>query len=99
MAKEQNLSLNSNKISGVCGRLMCCLNYEYSTYQEEIAKTPPVESIVDTPDGRGVVTEINPLAGTVKVKITVKQETQIKSFSRDLCTVIEKKEPIDENNQ
>ena len=99
MAKEQNLSLNSNKISGVCGRLMCCLNYEYSTYQEEIAKTPPVDSVVDTPEGRGTVIEINPLAATVKVKITVKQETVIKSFSRDSCTVVDKKEHSDENNQ
>ena len=96
MAKEQNLSLNSNKISGACGRLMCCLNYEYSTYQEEIAKTPPLESVVDTPEGRGTVIEISPLAGTVRVKITDKQETVIKSFSRDDCKIISKKE---ENNQ
>ncbi len=96
MAKEQNLSLNSGKISGACGKLMCCLNYEYSTYQEEIAKTPPVESIVDTPEGRGTVIEISPLAGTVKVKIVEKQETLIKSFSREDCKIISKKE---ENNQ
>ena len=99
MAKEQNLSLNSNKISGTCGRLMCCLNYEYSTYQEEIAKTPPVESVVDTPEGRGTVIDISPLAGTVRVKITEKQETVIKSFSRDDCKVVSKKEGKEENNQ
>ena len=99
MAKEQNLSLNSNKISGACGRLMCCLNYEYSTYQEEIAKTPPVESVVDTPEGRGTVIDINPLAGTVRVKITTKQDTLIKSFSREECKVVSKKEANDENNQ
>ncbi len=99
MAKEQGLSLNSTKISGTCGRLMCCLNYEYSTYQDEIAKTPPVESIVDTPEGRGVVTEISPLAGTVKVKITTKQDTVFKTFHRDECQIIEKKEIKEENNQ
>ena len=48
MAKEQNLSLNSGKISGCCGRLMCCLQYEYSTYASESAKTPPVDSLVKT---------------------------------------------------
>lgn len=67
MAKEQNLSLNSSKISGLCGRLMCCLRYEYGTYVEELAKTPRVNTLVETPDGIGVVTEISPLAGLVKV--------------------------------
>ncbi len=99
MAKEQNLSLNSNKISGACGRLMCCLNYEYSTYQEEIAKTPPVESIVETPEGRGTVIEISPLSGAVKVKIVEKNETSIKSFSRDDVKIISKKEDFEQNNQ
>ena len=56
MAKEQNLSLNSSKISGACGRLMCCLKFEHDTYAQEIKKTPPVESTVKTPDGTGVVT-------------------------------------------
>jgi cell fate regulator YaaT (PSP1 superfamily) len=99
MAKEQGLSLNSTKISGTCGRLMCCLNYEYSTYKDEIEKMPSVESIVDTPEGRGVVTEIAPLAGTVKVKLTVKQDTIFKTFHRDECKIIVKKEIKEENNQ
>ena len=98
MAKEQGLSLNSNKISGACGRLMCCLNYEYPTYQEEIAKTPPVDSIVDTPEGRGTVIEISPLSGNIRVKITTKQDTVIKTFSRDDCRLISKKETPEENN-
>lgn len=93
MAKEQSLSLNSNKISGTCGRLMCCLRYEHETYQSEIALTPPVDSVVDTPDGRGVVTEISPLAGTVKVKIEDKQETVLKTYKRELCTVISRPAP------
>ncbi len=69
MAKEQNLSLNSSKISGACGRLMCCLRYEYDTYQEELKKTPKVDSTVITPDGPGVVVEAQPLSGLVKVRL------------------------------
>ena len=89
MAKEQNLSLNSNKISGTCGRLMCCLRYENDTYEQEIRKTPPVDSVVKTPDGNGTVTEINPLAGMIKVKITDKQDNvTLKTYHRDLVTVI-----------
>ena len=84
MAKEQNLSLNSAKISGACGRLMCCLRYEHEAYQEEIRLTPPVDSTVKTPDGTGVVIEISPIKGTVKVNIN----DSIKSYHRDNVTVI-----------
>lgn len=101
MAKEQNLSLNSSKISGTCGRLMCCLRYEYDTYQKEIAATPPVDSLVDTPDGRGTVTEINPLAGTIKVRVADKQDTTVvKQYKRELCRVIsarKSEEPADKS--
>ena len=69
MAKEQSLSLNSSKISGVCGRLMCCLRYEHEAYVEEIKLTPPVDSVVKTPDGVGTVIEISPLRGLLKVKL------------------------------
>ncbi|MBE6632524.1 MAG: stage 0 sporulation protein [Ruminococcaceae bacterium] len=69
MAKEQNLSLNSAKISGACGRLMCCLRYEYDTYLREINRMPKVDAIVETPDGDGVVVETNPLAGYLKVHL------------------------------
>ena len=69
MAKEQSLSLNSSKISGVCGRLMCCLRYEHEAYVEEIRLTPPVDSVVKTPDGVGVVVETAPLRGLIKVKL------------------------------
>lgn len=68
MAKEQNLSLNSAKISGTCGRLMCCLRYEYDVYEEELKKTPKLDTVVETPDGEGIVCEIIPLAGLVRVK-------------------------------
>ena len=90
MAKEQNLSLNSGKISGLCGRLMCCLQYEYSTYAEESAKTPPVDSVVKTKNGIGYVTETNPLAGTVKVKLKDNPDVAPEIYKRDDVTVISK---------
>ncbi len=83
MAKEQNLSLNSVKISGTCGRLMCCLRYEHEVYEEEIAKTPKVDSLVRTPDGDGVVTEVSPLLGMVKVKLSASPDTAPKAYHRD----------------
>ncbi len=100
MAKEQNLSLNSNKISGACGRLMCCLRYENDTYEAELRLTPPVDSQVRTPDGNGVVTEINPLAGLVNVKIvdSAKQETVFKLFHRDDVTVISRSRQSDDKS-
>lgn len=70
MAKEQNLSLNPTKISGVCGRLMCCLNYEQKTYEEIRKKTPAIGSIVKTEDGEGEVVQNNILLESVKVKFT-----------------------------
>lgn len=69
MAKEQNFSLNSSKVSGACGRLMCCLRYEHETYEEALRHTPPVGSIVLTPDGEGSVAETKPLAGEIKVRL------------------------------
>ena len=74
MAKEQNISLNAAKISGACGKLMCCLRYEYDTYLAEKALTPKVGTRVMTPDGLGEVTESNPLAGIVKVRLDGKAE-------------------------
>lgn len=74
MAKEQNFSLNSNKISGACGRLMCCLRYEHDTYEEAIKKTPSVGSYVSTPNGLGTVIEARPLAETIKVKLDEKSD-------------------------
>ncbi len=86
MAKEQNLSLNSSKISGTCGRLMCCLRYEHETYEAEIAKTPKIDATVKTPDGIGTVTETSPLTGFIKVKIG----DSTKAFHRDSVTVLKK---------
>ena len=86
MAKEQNLSLNSAKISGACGRLMCCLRYEYDTYLAESAITPKVDAIVETPDGEGVVVESMPLKGVVKVALD-KDPSTFRLYRRDDLTV------------
>lgn len=69
MAKEQNISLNPTKISGNCGRLMCCLKYEQDVYEEKIKRLPKVGAIVKTEDGQGVVEEVETLKEKVKVKI------------------------------
>ena len=75
MAKTQNLSLNPTKISGTCGRLMCCLKYEQDAYEDLIKNSPKLESFVDTPDGRGTITEINLLRQQVKVRMEDQPET------------------------
>lgn len=87
MAKEQSLSLNSTKISGCCGRLMCCLRYEYDTYTEEIKKTPAQGTFVNTPDGPGVVTEIFPLQGEVKVSLRNQTDSAPKRYKREQVEV------------
>ncbi|MBE7079936.1 MAG: stage 0 sporulation protein [Clostridiales bacterium] len=69
MAKTQGLSLNPGKISGLCGRLMCCLSYENDYYADAIKKMPKVGAEVGTPDGKAIVTGINMLKMEVKVKI------------------------------
>lgn len=69
MAKEQGLSLNPTKISGSCGRLMCCLKYEQDAYEYLNSITPPVGSYVKTPSGNGVVVDENPITGNLYVRI------------------------------
>ncbi len=69
MAKEQGLSLNPTKISGSCGRLMCCLSYEQNVYEYLNSITPGVGSYVRTDDGTGTVVEVALLAGKVKVRL------------------------------
>ena len=91
MAKEQNLSLNCAKISGICGRLMCCLRYEHEAYEYEIKRTPPVDSLVQTADGTGTVTEINPLKGTVKVRLSASPENPPKLYKREDVVMLQKK--------
>ncbi len=69
MAKEQGLSLNPTKISGTCGRLMCCLKYEQETYEHLLRVTPKVGAIVETAEGRGKVIEANLITGMLKVAL------------------------------
>ncbi len=75
MAKTQNLSLNPTKISGTCGRLMCCLKYEQDAYEDLLRRTPQAESFVDTPEGRGTVTEVSLLRQKLKVQLEDSPET------------------------
>ena len=69
MAKTQSLSLNPTKISGTCGRLMCCLKYEQNAYEDAVKRCPKQESFVETPDGVGTVTQVNLLREQVKVHL------------------------------
>ena len=75
MAKTQNLSLNPTKISGTCGRLMCCLKYEQDAYEDLLRTSPKLESFVDTPEGRGTVVEVDLLRQRVKVRMEDAPET------------------------
>ena len=88
MAKEQGLSLNSSKISGACGRLMCCLRFEHDTYFEEIQKTPSVDSVVMTPGGKGTVIESKPLIGMIKVRSFDNPDAAPVVYSRDDVKVL-----------
>ena len=93
MAKEQNLSLNSAKISGACGRLMCCLRYEYDTYQEEARRMPKVDTTVVTPDGVGTVTEVKVLLNTVKVVLENDNEKTPKVYHLSVLKPYDKNAP------
>ena len=75
MAKTQNLSLNPTKISGTCGRLMCCLKYEQEAYEDLLKTSPKPESFVDTPEGRGTVVDVNLLRQSVKVRMEEQPDT------------------------
>ena len=82
MAKEQGLSLNPTKISGACGRLMCCLKYEQDAYEDLLRITPKVGAIVQTGEGRGKVTEVNLLTGELKVHLDRAEEGAVTSFHK-----------------
>lgn len=81
MAKEQSLSLNPTKISGTCGRLMCCLKYEQEAYEDLLKTTPGVGAIVDTPLGRGTVVSVSILKGLVQVKLDSDADASLSSFN------------------
>ncbi len=86
MAKEQNLSLNPTKISGVCGRLMCCLKYEQDHYEQARKRMPKVGREVSTPDGAGPVTDLNIVKETVFVRLTNGDTSEIKEYPLDAIT-------------
>ena len=82
MAKEQGLSLNPVKISGTCGRLMCCLKHEQDAYEHLLRVTPKVGAIVETDEGRGTVVENNLLTGQLKVRLDSRPDAAPKVCSR-----------------
>ena len=102
MAKEQNISLNPSKISGNCGRLMCCLKYEQEVYEEKLKRLPNVGAIVETPDGKGEVDGIETLKEIVKVKIKDGEIFKIKKYEVKDIKVIKdavKDQEVNEENE
>ena len=100
MAKDQGLSLNLAKISGTCGRLMCCLKYEQSVYDELLKVTPRVGSIVQTPEGKGMVCDVSVLKGELRVKLDGDEEhTKIISVNKDECKLLKSPKPKKEDKE
>ena len=87
MAKTQNLSLNPAKISGTCGRLMCCLKYEQCAYEDALKRLPKNDSFVLTPDGPGNVTEVNVLREQVTVRLDDRTENPCKYHNCEVCVL------------
>ena len=94
MAKEQGLSLNPTKISGTCGRLMCCLKYEQEGYEELIRTTPRVGASVKTPEGVGTVVDINLMTGMLSIKMNEAPDGAPKSFHKSQVRTIRKEKEI-----
>ncbi len=88
MAKEQSLSLNPTKISGTCGRLMCCLKYEQDCYEDLLKITPKIGAFVETPEGVGHVEDANILTGVLKVKLNKNPDAPPITAKRDEVKVI-----------
>ena len=80
MAKEQNISLNPSKISGNCGRLMCCLKYEQDVYEEKLLRLPKIGAIVKTDEGEGEVVGVETLKEVIKVKLKDGEDTFFKKY-------------------
>ena len=87
MAKTQNLSLNPTKISGTCGRLMCCLNYEQSAYEDAVSRLPKAESFVLTPDGPGNVADVDLLKETVNVRLDSRPDSTARYHNCEVCVL------------
>ena len=88
MAKTQGLSLNPTKISGTCGRLMCCLKYEECAYEDLVKKAPKADAFVETPSGKGSVINVNLLRGNAKVRLEDGVDTTLKTFTFDDLNVL-----------
>ena len=88
MAKEQSLSLNPTKISGTCGRLMCCLKYEQDVYEQLLKITPKVGAIVNSPDGKGQVIDSNLLTGMIKVRLDKNPDAAPRIYNKKELKVI-----------
>lgn len=88
MAKEQNISLNPSKISGNCGRLMCCLKYEQEVYEEKLAKLPRIGAIVKTPEGEGEVCSIETLKEKIKVRLKDGDDTFYRKYDLNEIKII-----------
>ena len=99
MAKEQGLSLNPTKISGTCGRLMCCLKYEQDGYEELIRTTPHVGAYVKTPEGNGVVADVSLMAGTLSVKMDAAPDGAPKTFPKDVVRVLHREKAETEEKE
>ena len=97
MAKEQNLSLNPTKISGVCGRLMCCLKFEQDHYESTRKRMPKVGKEVSTPEGFGTVVDINVLKETLTVRIFKGDTTEFKTFQLEEVKWNKPAQPAPEN--
>lgn len=88
MAKEQGISLNPVKISGTCGRLMCCLKYEQNAYEHLLRVTPKNGAIVDTKEGRGVVIDANLLTGILKIRLHKRPDAAPVSIHRKEVRIV-----------
>lgn len=98
MAKEQGLSLNPTKISGSCGRLMCCLKYEQDAYDELLKTTPKVGASISTKDGTGTVIDMNILTGKLVVKMDRAPEAAPLIFNaKDVKIIKDGKIKLDKN--
>lgn len=102
MAKEQNISLNPSKISGCCGRLMCCLKYEQNVYEDKLSRLPKIGAIVKTEEGIGEVCGIETLKEIIRVKLNDGEDTYYKKFnSKDIKIIkdAEDEDKLDVENQ
>ena len=101
MAKQQNIALNAAKISGNCGRLMCCLRFENEVYEEKLSRLPKVGAIVKTQDGEGIVDSIETLKEKVRVKLKDGEGFFYKKYDakdvKVIKDVVTKEEEIDDD--